>query len=312
MGEVKIFDKKKQGYVFNIQNYSVHDGPGIRTIVFLKGCPLRCKWCSNPESQSRQPELAYNSNKCIGINECMWCVEVCANGAITIEASADDINRIKVDRNLCNNCLKCADVCPAKALDVFGVLRSVNEVMDIVEKDNIFYSRSGGGITLSGGEPLMQADFAAALLKEAKRRRINTNIETCGHADWESMEKVCNYLDNIYMDIKCIDPVKHQEFTGVSNEKVLANFKKLTNCFPNIAVTVRTPVIPGFNDSEEDILAIINFIKGIPNVKYELLKYHRLGEAKYGYIGREYLMETKSVTDQQMATFNELVKRYFK
>ena len=303
MGD-NVFDPKKYGYVFNIQNYSVHDGPGIRTIVFLKGCPLSCRWCSNPESQKLYPELAYNSNKCIGINECMYCVEICAHNAITV---AED-NKIEIDRDLCSNCLKCADVCPSKALNVFGELKGVKEVIDAVEKESMFFSRSGGGITLSGGEPLVQAEFAAALLKEAKNRRIRTAIETCGCADWENFEKVSPYLDYILFDIKCIDPFKHKTFTGMDNRKILANFKKLTALYPDIPKLVRTPVIPGFNDSEEDILAIINFIKGIPNVSYELLKYHRLGEAKYGYIGREYTIKEKQLDDEKFARFKQLVK----
>lgn len=309
METAKNFDPNKYGYVFNIQNYSVHDGPGIRTLVFLKGCPLKCKWCSNPESQKYNPELAYNSNKCIGIEECMWCIEICANGAITTDGNGKN-KIIQVDRNLCTNCLKCAEVCPSKALNVFGHLRSVNEVLDIVERESIFFARSGGGITLSGGEPLAQSNFAVALLKEAKRRRINTTIETCGYVPWEIMEKACHYLDNIYMDIKCIDPVKHKDFTGVSNGIILENFKKLTSCFPNIPVTVRTPVVPGFNDTKEDIMEIIDFIKGTPNVKYELLAYHSLGEAKYGYIGREYAMEKNKVPEEQMNALKELVKQH--
>ncbi|MTI81615.1 MAG: glycyl-radical enzyme activating protein [Firmicutes bacterium] len=302
------FDKSKFGYVFNIQHYSVHDGPGIRTLVFLKGCPLKCQWCSNPESQKNNPELAYNFNKCIGLDQCNRCLKACPNGAIKKSAG----NEITIDRQECDSCFKCADACPSHALNVFGNLMSVKEVVDKVEKDSVFYSRSGGGMTLSGGEALVQAEFTTGLLKEAKRRRINTTIETCGYANWESIEKAGQYLDNILYDIKCLDPSKHKEFTGVTNELIIENLKKLRERFPKTAITVRTPVVPGFNDTEEDILAIIKFIKDIQNVKYELLPYHRLGEPKYTYLDREYPFSGfTSVDDERMTLLKKIVQDKF-
>lgn len=298
------FDKSKYGFVFNIQHYSIHDGPGIRTLVFLKGCPLKCKWCSNPESQQLYPEHALNMNKCIGIDQCNRCSEICPNSAIVKNKSG----KIKIDRYLCDKCFRCADACPSKALNVFGKLMSVDEVLEVVEKDSIFYSRSEGGVTVSGGEALMQADFTAELLREAKRRRIDTSLETSGYADWYSVEKVCRHLDSVFYDIKCMDLSKHKKYTGVANIKILENFKKLCAAFTNMPVTVRTPVIPGFNDTEEDILSVINFIKGFPNVKYELLEYHRLGEPKYGYIGREYpLSGTPAIKKERMEALRKLV-----
>jgi pyruvate formate lyase activating enzyme len=281
----KSFDKEKYGYVFNIQQFTVHDGPGIRTMVFLKGCPLRCLWCSNPESHNVLPELAYNSNKCIGITECMKCIEVCVTGAI----KKDNENRIIIDRELCNDCLHCADVCPSKALNVFGNLLSVDQVLKVVEDESVFYSRSGGGITLSGGEPFMQAEFSLTLLKEAKKRRMNTAMETSGYTPWENMEKACRYLNTILFDIKSMDDQKHKEFTGVSNKLIIDNFEKMCESFPHLKILVRTPIVPGVNDTEEDISAIVNFIKGRPSVSYELLVYHRLGQPKYEYLGRKYL-----------------------
>ncbi len=297
---------KKNGIIFNIQRYSVHDGPGIRSIVFLKGCPLTCQWCANPESQHRQPELAYNDYKCIGTSECQYCLTICPAGAIQ-----KNQDKIRIDRKLCTNCDLCADSCPSKALNMYGKSMSVNEVLDTVEQDSIFYSRSGGGMTLSGGEPLLQADFATELLKEAKRRRINTTIETCGYADWEKVEQVCQYVDNILFDIKSMDSSKHKEFTGVPNEKILDNFQRLCNRFPNTPITVRTPVIPGFNDTEQDIVAILNFIKGIPQVRYELLGYHRLGEPKYIYLGKDYLLSgVKPMAEDRLAVLKKLVQEH--
>ncbi|ABO51256.1 glycyl-radical enzyme activating protein family [Desulforamulus reducens MI-1] len=302
------FDKKKYGYVFNVQRYSVHDGPGIRTIVFLKGCPLRCQWCANPESQHFHPELAYNANKCISIKECGWCIKSCETEAI----KHDQNGKITVDRERCTNCGKCTDICPSKALNMYGELKRVDEVIELVEQDSSFYMRSGGGITLSGGEPLVQAEFALEVLKEAKRRRLNTAIETCGYADWEKAVTVFEYVDNILFDIKSINSTRHKQFTGVGNETILENFKKLCNCFPNTPITVRTPVIPGFNDTEQDILAIIDFIKCYPNVKYEILAYHRLGEPKYTYIGREYLLSgVKPIPEERISTLKKLVQENF-
>jgi len=302
------YEKQKYGYVFNIQQFSVHDGPGIRTLVFLKGCPLKCIWCSNPESQYHQPELAYNSNKCIGTNKCIRCIEICTSGAI--KTTAD--NKIIIDRDLCSNCLQCVESCPPNALNVYGKLMSIDEVLKVVEKDSVFYSRSGGGISLSGGEPLFQPEFAIALLKEAKRRRMNTTIETCGYTNWSDLESACQYLSLIIFDIKCLNSDKHKKFTGVSNKIILNNFKKLCDNHPDLPKLVRTPVIPNFNDTEEDINAIIGFIKDKPNVTYELLPYHRLGQPKYEPIGSEYLLGDIKLDEEKMDTLKNLVPQDLK
>jgi len=186
---------------------------------------------------------------------------------------------------------------------------SVEDVLNAVEKDSVFYSRSGGGLTIGGGEPLMQPEFAAGLLKEAKRRRMNTALETCGYAGWDAVEKVCSYADTIFYDIKCIDSAKHRKFTGMGNKKILENFRRLCERFPNTSIIVRTTVVPGFNDTEEDIIAIANFINNIPNVQYELLAYHRLGEYKYGFIGREYPLDPALATNKEnVASLKEIAK----
>ncbi len=305
----KICDNGKYGYVFNIQQFSVHDGPGIRTMAFLKGCPMRCWWCSNPESQKVLPELAYNSNKCIGITECMNCIEVCFTGAI----KKDKENRIIIDRELCDDCLHCAQVCPSKALNPFGNLLSIDEVLKVVEEENIFHSRSGGGITLSGGEPFMQAEFSVALLREAKRRRINTAMETAGYTAWENMEGACGHLDTILFDIKTMDDQKHAEFTGVSNKLILDNFDKMCAGFPDLRIVVRTTIVPGFNDTAEEVFAIVDFIKGRQNVSYEPLVYHRLGQPKYEYLGRKYLLaEIKADEGKINALKEAALKRFSK
>ena len=294
----------EKGLVFNIQRYSVHDGPGIRTIVFLKGCPLACRWCSNPESQRGSPELAYNANKCIGDSECGLCLKVCPQGAV----KKDGNGKVKRDRQLCVACFRCADACPAKALHVFGQQMTVREVLTAVEADGMFYSRSGGGITLSGGEPLAQGEFTVALLKEARRRRINTAIETCGLGDWEVLAAAGKYLNTIIFDIKCLDAGKHEEFTGASNAKILANFARVCEAFPTLPILARTPVIPGFNDNEQDIAAIAGFLADRTSVAYELLAYHRMGQPKYQYLGREYPLGDSKLSDDKFKALKEIAK----
>ncbi len=291
---------KQTGYVFNIQQFSVHDGPGIRTIVFLKGCPLRCRWCSNPESQESKPELAYNPNKCIGIAACGRCLKACPHNAL-LPGEGD---KPVVARTACQKCFSCVQVCPATALHIFGQVMTVDDILAVVERDNIFFSRSGGGLTVSGGEPLLQADFVLELLAQARRRRLNTTIETSGYAAWPILEQACRYLNTLIYDIKSLDANKHQEQTKQSNAVILENFIKVTAAFPNLPILVRTPVIPGFNDSEEDIKAIMNFISGKPNVRYELLPYHRLGQPKYEYVGKEYLLDTVTLPKEQFERLN--------
>lgn len=298
----------QQGWIFNIQPYSLHDGPGIRTIVFLKGCPLSCHWCSNPESQHPQAELAYNANKCITIKECGFCLKACTHQAIDCDRGS---GKIAINRSKCEKCFACAAACPAKSLEVLGRLQSVDDILAVVEAESSFYTRSGGGMTLSGGEPLSQGEFALALLKESKMRRINTAMETCGFAPWTVLASCCDYLDTILFDIKCFDRNKHQQFTGQSNELILENFVKLCDQFPDLSKIVRTPLIPGFNDNHEDIAAITHFIKGRPNVSYELLPYHRMGQDKYQYLGRTYLLADVNPKGDKTAVLTKMIQAWF-
>lgn len=293
-----------EGYVFNIQQFSVHDGPGIRTILFLKGCPLRCRWCSNPESQAFYPEVAFNEKKCIGRAACGRCITACAAGALDGKAAQAPVLR----RAQCSRCLACVGQCPSGALAVFGQLRRVEELLDIVEADSAFYARSGGGLTLSGGEPLAQPDFALALLKEAKRRRINTAVETTGHAPWGVLAEAASLLDTIIYDIKCLDEETHRTGTGVSNQLILANFARLCEAFPDLPKLVRTPVIPGFNDDEQTISEIAALLHGKPGVTYELLPYHRLGQSKYEALGREYPLGQRVLDEVRLRRLRELAE----
>lgn len=290
-------DKLKKGIVFNIQKFSVHDGPGIRTIIFLKGCSLRCPWCSNPESQLLSRQLAFNEKKCLTARSCRRCLDACPQQALSV----GDNEKIIWDASVCDQCLKCAEVCPTHALNVYGYEITVDEVLKRVEEDEAFYSRSGGGVTLSGGEPLFQEAFALALLREARKRRIDTCIETCGNVPWAVLEKAAPYLNSIYYDIKSVDKDAHLTHVGVDNELILSNLSKLKAEFPDLLVRVRTPVIPGFNDNEEAIGAIVDFIRDMPYVDFELLAYHRMGSPKYGYLGRDYpLKGTKNLSQERV------------
>ncbi len=292
------------GTVFNIQNYSVHDGPGIRTVVFLKGCPLSCTWCSNPESQSFMPQLAYNKNKCISVPQCVRCGEVCTVGALT---QGDD-DKISVNWDTCTNCLACAEVCPSGALIVYGSTKTAKEVIDQVEKDASFYARSGGGLTLSGGEPLAQPEFALALLKEAKRRYIKTAIETCGQVAKNTIIEACKYCNMLLFDIKSMDSAKHKECTGFGNELILENFKAVRETYPKLPIRVRTPVVPGFNDTAEQIQAIVDFLKPY-DVEYELLPYHRLGTQKYTNMGKDYPLGEVFLENEAFLALLEISKQ---
>jgi pyruvate formate lyase activating enzyme len=298
---------KNSGIVFNIQKYSVHDGPGIRTVVFLKGCPLRCRWCSNPESHKPQPQLVYNPNKCLTLEHCVRCLEVCTAGAIK---SGKD-QRIEIDREVCTECLLCTRACPSLALNVYGESMTVAQVIDKVEEDSAFYSRSGGGLTIGGGEPMHQAEFAVSLLKEAKRRRVNTAMESCGFCRWEDLQDACRFLDTLLYDVKSMDPDKHRLFTGVSNELILENLRKVREAFPELPVWIRTPVVPGFNDSVEDIRPILEHVQRMPNTWFEALDYHRMGKPKYEYLGLEFPMGDQKLDEEKVRQIRQMIRSDF-
>ena len=231
--------------------------------------------------------MAFNPTRCISPAKCNFCIPACPYGSIRAVNGALDI-----DCTHCNDCetIACASACPAQSLIVYGKNRTVEDVLHVVAQDSIFYSRSGGGMTISGGEPLFQKKFALALLREARRRRIKTAIETCGCVPWETMEEAAPLLNNILFDVKHTDSEKHKWATGRGNELILSNLKKLLETFPDKPVLVRTPVIPDFNDDDETARSIGRLLKGYANVSYEALPYHRLGTQKYMFLGREYPM----------------------
>jgi len=300
-----IDDNDIAGLVFNIQKYSVHDGPGIRTIVFLKGCPLHCRWCSNPESQAFQPELAFNPGRCLGFDQCQRCLKACPHGAI-----GEKDGQPVFDRARCAGCERhCVEACPAMGVIAYGQIKTVGEVMRVVEQDGQFYARSRGGMTLSGGEPLAQPDFALALLREARRRRIGTAMETCGHVPWPTLEAAAPLLDAVMFDVKSLNAERHKECTGRVPDQALANLRRLAAEFPGVQLHVRTPIIPGFNDSEADVAAICDFVADLPGATYEMLRYHRLGTQKYQFLGREAPMGEAQLSDATFTTLVDLAKK---
>lgn len=271
--------------VFNIQHYSLHDGPGIRTVIFFKGCPLRCRWCCNPESQKFRSEISFQVEKCLGADACGYCQEVCTESAIDAGGAC-----VSVDFAKCTGCQKYSKVCPARALKAEGTWYGTEELLDIAEKDQIFYHRNNGGITLSGGEVLGQPEALLALLKGAGKRHIHTGIETCGQGSYDVLYEAMQYLDFLYYDVKSMDSEKHREYTGQGNETILSNIKKICEAYPDKPKRIRTPVIPGFNDSEEELQKIKEFVQSLPGAEHELLPYHTFGKGKYKMLGREYEM----------------------
>lgn len=276
-----------KGIIFNIQHYSLHDGPGIRTIVFFKGCPLRCRWCCNPESQKSEPEISYDENKCLGKEICGMCKPICDDNAIKFSA----FGKAFIERDKCSGCMKCVQECPAKAYKKEGKHYTSEEILGIAEKDSVFYQHGNGGLTVSGGEPLLQGSFLIELLRQAKRRRLSTAMETCGYADYAILKQAAGYLDTILFDIKSLNEQKHIVYTGKSNRKILQNFERLCSDFPKLTKYVRTPVIPEFNDSTDDLQNIKNYLKNKPEIFYEQLPYHRFGINKYKALGRRYMMD---------------------
>ncbi|MGQ9611156.1 MAG: glycyl-radical enzyme activating protein [bacterium] len=270
------------GTIFDIKRFAVHDGPGIRTTVFFKGCPLRCLWCHNPESMKIQRQIVFFENKCIGCGECF---KRCPNSAI--EATPEGR---KYYREKCTLCGTCVEHCYAEATVMQGKIASVEEVIEEVKKDMPFYKNSGGGITLSGGEPTMQPEFCIAVLQESKKAGMHTALDTSGYVKFDILKEILKYVDLVLYDLKVIDPQKHKEYTGVTNEIIISNLKEIDKM--NIPVEIRIPTIPGYNDFEDNLLATCELINGLQNVeRIKMLPYHRLGEGKYTRLDMEYKLK---------------------
>jgi pyruvate formate lyase activating enzyme len=272
------------GVVLRIERTSIHDGPGLRTVLFLKGCPLSCKWCSTPESQQKDPEKGYDATRCVG---CSTCVLNCPAGAITLSN-----NIVEIDDRLCTRCFQCVDICPHSAQKGYGRLMTVSQAVAEISKDEIFFFHSGGGVTISGGECFTQPEFTAGILEECCQRGINTAIETSLLASWKDIEKSLPFLNTLYVDIKHHDSKKHKELTGVGNGKIIANLKKLDQSVLPFQLHLRVPLIPGINDSDENLSALLAIGDSLEKVdRIEILPYHRLGVATYELLGRNYHLD---------------------
>ncbi len=280
-----------QGIVSDIMRYALHDGPGIRTTVFFKGCPLQCQWCANPESQSPSPEFVFFMNKCLMCNACVDC---CEQNAIALDGRGFR----QIDRTLCNFCGKCVAQCYAEVLRLVGRTMTEGEVIAEVLKDRDFYRQSGGGVTFSGGEPLRQPVFLEACLEACRRNNLHTVVETAGLTSWNTIKKLLHLVDLFLYDLKVVENASHKAFTGVSNKRILDNLKKLVTCHD---VIIRMPMIPGVNDRGNAWQATMAFIKELPwRGQIDLLPYHHLGVGKYAALNRVYALNTSLKSDMKI------------
>ncbi|OLS13187.1 MAG: glycyl-radical enzyme activating protein family [Promethearchaeota archaeon CR_4] len=289
------------GRLFNIQRDSTEDGPGIRTTVFLKGCVMHCPWCHNPEGIRSNPELVWYKARCIGAGDCM---KVCPQHALKLTADG-----MLVDRTLCDACGKCVEACPATALEVLGRLYTVDEVVGTVVRDRLFYEKSGGGMTVSGGEASVQAAFCLALMQAVSKEGIHVAIETCAGSSWETLRPLVESANLILLDLKQMDEVKHREYTGVTLERVLANARRVAESGREI--WVRTPIIPGYTDSESNVRSVARFIlEHLPTTtRYDLLAFNNLASAKYDRIGQSWQLSGESmITANTMDTLSEVAR----
>jgi len=264
---------RREGLIFDLKKYAINDGPGIRTTVFFKGCPLRCRWCHNPEGQSAAPEIMIRASRCL--TDCRDCISACPEKAITKTAAVPALDRPK-----CTVCGKCADVCPAQAIEVVGRRVTASQLLREIERDRIFQEESGGGVTFSGGEPLSQPDFLSEILDLCRKKEIHTTVDTCGFAAADVLERLAPKTDLFLYDLKVMDEKKHLASTGESNRPMLENLKRLAA--KGHRTVVRIPVVPGVNDDEENIRETAEFLRSLGTISdISLLPYHRLGREKY-------------------------------
>lgn len=291
-----------KGYVFNIQRFSLHDGPGIRTNVFLKGCPLRCIWCHNPEGLRAEPQIKYSPDKCIA---CGDCEKVCENGAHHIAEGCH-----LFDFSRCVSCMKCADdVCIAGAIEADGVLYDTNYVISQVMRDLDYYQQSGGGVTLSGGEPFYQPEFALSILREAKNKGLNTAVETCGMASTDVFEAASELVDTFLFDYKATGDELHRELTGASNKQILSNLRRLNELSAN--VILRCPMIPEINTNEEHYKAIGALADELECIKeVNIMPYHSLGNGKCEKLGMKPAFTSESMTYERANIIKAEIEKY--
>jgi len=289
------------GIIFNIQRYSIHDGPGIRTTVFLKGCPLNCWWCQNPESQLSGQEMVFWEDRCIG---CGACSTICPSGAIQIKDGIPVTEKEK-----CILCGKCIEKCPALAREMIGKKLTTEEVLKAIEKDLVFYEESGGGVTFSGGEPLEQFEFLESLLVCCQKKKIHTAVDTSGYISWKILSKISSKVDLFLYDLKIMDSGRHKKYTGISNEIILENLKKLSSVHHNISV--RFPVIPGINDDYQNIKKMGEFLSSLKIAQVNILPYHYIGIDKYRRLGRTYkLVTTQPPSEEKLSEVSAILRKF--
>lgn len=305
-GNLGIMERKAT--IFNIQKYNMYDGDGIRTLIFFQGCPLRCKWCANPEGLAKRHRVMYKRDLCVN---CGACVSVCP---VSIHSISNKTLKHEVNRDIdCIGCGKCQEACYKSALSIVGEVKTISELLEIIEEDRTFYELSGGGVTLGGGEVLMQPEAACSLLMACKQVGINTAIETCGYAKLESVLKVAEFTDLFLFDIKQIDSEKHFQLTGVRNERILENLQELLRRKYN--VKIRMPLLKGINDSEEEIEKTMKLLmpyKDYKNFKgIDLLPYHKMGVNKYNQLGIEYPIKgDPSLKSEDLDNIESWIKKY--
>lgn len=305
MGDNNVIERK--AFIFNKQKYNMYDGPGVRTLVFFKGCPLRCKWCSNPEGLERKYQIMFKPTTCVS---CGSCVPVCPQKIHSISSSGEHI----IDRSIdCIGCGQCVEACIPDALKVAGEQVPISELLEYVEQDRAFYDQSGGGVTLGGGEVTSQPEAAINLLQACKQEGLHTAIETCGYTKKETILRFAEYVDLFLFDLKHIDPDRHFELTGVRNEMILENLEELI--MKRNHVKVRIPMLKGINDSEAEIRGVIEFLKPFREFKnfegIDLLPYHKLGVNKYVQLGMDYPIEgDPSLDDADLDRIEGWIREY--
>jgi pyruvate formate lyase activating enzyme len=291
-----------KGRIFDIKKYSLHDGPGIRTTLFFKGCPLNCWWCHNPESQSPCPQRLYRQNRCLG---CGACLTACQQGAISLNGDL-----VLTDDDRCILCGACVEVCYAEAREIVGQEMTVSQAIAEIERDVAFYDQSGGGVTFSGGEPLMQPRFLLALLQACEQAELHTTLDTCGFAPWQTLDSIHGHVDLFLYDLKLLDDSQHRRFTGVSNRLILDNLRTLSQ--KGHQIILRVPVIPGVNSEPETLRQIAGFAATLPHLAgLDLLPYHTIAHDKYSRLGKAYeLDDTQAPSAQEMDEIAELMGSY--